>query len=309
MAPTLRLYNTLTRTKEDFVPIDPSNVRMYVCGPTVYDYAHIGNARPVIVFDLLFRLLRHLYGPEHVTYVRNVTDVDDKINARAAERGVPIRDITEGTLAQFHADIAALGVLEPTRRAARDRAHRRDADADRAPRRERARLCRRGARALRRAVDAGLRPALEAPARRDGGRRPRRRRALQALAARLRAVEAVEARRAGLGLARRHRDAGAARLAHRVLGDVVEAPRRGLRHPRRRHRPRLPPPRERGRPVPLLVRHARRWPTSGCTTASCRSRARRCPRAWGTSSPSTSSWRRMCSVDGVGPARSFGSRC
>jgi cysteinyl-tRNA synthetase len=114
MAPTLRLYNTLTRTKEDFVPIDPSNVRMYVCGPTVYDYAHIGNARPVIVFDLLFRLLRHLYGPEHVTYVRNVTDVDDKINARAAERGVPIRDITEGTLAQFHADIAALGVLEPS---------------------------------------------------------------------------------------------------------------------------------------------------------------------------------------------------
>jgi cysteinyl-tRNA synthetase len=114
MAPTLRLYNTLTRMKEDFVPIDPSNVRMYVCGPTVYDYAHIGNARPVIVFDLLFRLLRHLYGPEHVTYVRNVTDVDDKINARAAERGVPIRDITEGTLAQFHADIAALGVLEPS---------------------------------------------------------------------------------------------------------------------------------------------------------------------------------------------------
>jgi cysteinyl-tRNA synthetase len=114
MAPALRLYNTLTRTKEEFRPIDPSNVRMYVCGPTVYDYAHIGNARPVIIFDLLFRLLRHLYGPEHVTYVRNVTDVDDKINARAAERGVPIREITEGTLKQFHEDIAALGVLPPT---------------------------------------------------------------------------------------------------------------------------------------------------------------------------------------------------
>src|SRR4051812_28045849 len=114
MAPTLRLYNTLTRTKEEFRPIDPASVRMYVCGPTVYDYAHIGNARPVIVFDLLFRLLRHLYGPEHVTYVRNVTDVDDKINARAAERGVPIREITEGTLRQFHEDIAALGVLPPT---------------------------------------------------------------------------------------------------------------------------------------------------------------------------------------------------
>ena len=109
----LRLYNTLTRTKESFAPIDPANVRMYVCGPTVYDYAHIGNARPVIVFDLLFRLLRHLYGPDHVTYVRNVTDVDDKINARAAERGVSIRDLTEGTLKQFHADIRALGVLSP----------------------------------------------------------------------------------------------------------------------------------------------------------------------------------------------------
>ncbi|HEX8165094.1 MAG TPA: cysteine--tRNA ligase [Beijerinckiaceae bacterium] len=112
--PTLRLYNTLTRTKDEFRPIDPSHVRMYVCGPTVYDFAHIGNARPVIVFDLLFRLLRHLYGEGAVTYVRNVTDVDDKINARAAERGVPIREITEATLKQFHADIAALGALPPT---------------------------------------------------------------------------------------------------------------------------------------------------------------------------------------------------
>ncbi len=83
---TLRLYNTLTRTKEDFRPLDPRNVRMYVCGPTVYDYAHIGNARPVIVFDVLFRLLRQLYGEAHVTYVRNITDVDDKINARPARR-------------------------------------------------------------------------------------------------------------------------------------------------------------------------------------------------------------------------------
>ncbi|WP_420102726.1 cysteine--tRNA ligase [Bosea sp. (in: a-proteobacteria)] len=119
MSPTLRLYNTLTRTKEDFVPIDPQNVRMYVCGPTVYDYAHIGNARPVIVFDVLYRLLRHLYGPEHVTYARNLTDVDDKINARAA-RDYPdlplnaaIAKVTEGTTAQFHADIDALGTLRP----------------------------------------------------------------------------------------------------------------------------------------------------------------------------------------------------
>jgi cysteinyl-tRNA synthetase len=112
--PELRLYNTLTRTKEVFRPIDPKRVRMYACGPTVYDLAHIGNARPIIVFDLLFRLLRHLYGPEHVTYVRNVTDVEDKINARAHERGISIRELTDGTLAQFHEDVRALGVLEPT---------------------------------------------------------------------------------------------------------------------------------------------------------------------------------------------------
>ncbi|APF37131.1 cysteine--tRNA ligase [Chelatococcus daeguensis] len=117
---TLRLHNTLTRTKEDFRPIDPTNVRMYVCGPTVYDYAHIGNARPVIVFDVLFRLLRHIYGENHVTYVRNITDVDDKINARAA-RDYPdlplneaIAKVTEKTEAQFHADIAAFGVLPPS---------------------------------------------------------------------------------------------------------------------------------------------------------------------------------------------------
>src|SRR5829696_3268785 len=114
MAPTLRLYNTLTRTKEDFAPLDPARVRMYVCGPTVYDDAHIGNARPIIVFDLLFRLLRRIFGPEHVAYVRNITDVDDKINARAAERGVSIRTLTEETARRFHEDIAALGVLPPT---------------------------------------------------------------------------------------------------------------------------------------------------------------------------------------------------
>ena len=116
----LRLYNTLTRKKEPFQPIDAGNVRMYVCGPTVYDFAHIGNARPVIVFDVLFRLLRHLYGPEHVTYVRNITDVDDKINARAAEEypdlplNEAIRRVTEKTEKQFHADVAALGCLPPT---------------------------------------------------------------------------------------------------------------------------------------------------------------------------------------------------
>jgi cysteinyl-tRNA synthetase len=116
---TLRLYNTLTRTKEDFKPLDPKNVRMYVCGPTVYDYAHIGNARPVIVFDVLYRLLRHLYGAEHVKYVRNLTDVDDKINARAL-RDFPylplndaIRKVTEKTANQFQSDAKALGCLTP----------------------------------------------------------------------------------------------------------------------------------------------------------------------------------------------------
>ncbi|MDB5597437.1 MAG: cysteine--tRNA ligase [Hyphomicrobiales bacterium] len=109
----LRLYNTLTRQKEDFVPIDAGHVRLYVCGPTVYDFAHIGNARPIIVFDVLYRLLRHIYGDAHVTYVRNITDVDDKINARAAERGITIRELTEETATIFHKDVAALGCLKP----------------------------------------------------------------------------------------------------------------------------------------------------------------------------------------------------
>src|SRR5260370_34397257 len=125
----LRLHDTLTKEKRTFVPLDPNNVRMYVCGPTVYDFAHIGNARPVIVFDVLFRLLRHLAkqgvwdggkGETDVTYVRNITDVDDKINDRAARDlpGLPlneaIRKVTEKTAAQFHADVAALGCLPPT---------------------------------------------------------------------------------------------------------------------------------------------------------------------------------------------------
>ena len=122
----LTLYNTLTRTKEAFEPIDKDNVRMYVCGPTVYDYAHIGNARPVIVFDVLFRLLRHIYGENNVTYVRNITDVDDKINKRALEThgdaiaagtmslNEAIREVTEKTAAQYQSDMKALGNLEPT---------------------------------------------------------------------------------------------------------------------------------------------------------------------------------------------------
>ena len=117
----IRLYNTRTRSKEVFAPIDPRNVRMYVCGPTVYDRAHIGNARPVVVFDVLFRLLRHVYGPDHVTYVRNFTDVDDRIIERAVETKsadetleAATRRITDETIDWYHEDMDALGALRPT---------------------------------------------------------------------------------------------------------------------------------------------------------------------------------------------------
>ena len=119
----IRLHNSKTRVKEEFTPIDPNNVRMYVCGPTVYDRAHLGNGRPVVVFDTLFRLLRHVYGADHVTYVRNFTDVDDKINATAQARkaaGDPrslealIHERTEETIGWYHADMDALGALRPT---------------------------------------------------------------------------------------------------------------------------------------------------------------------------------------------------
>ncbi|PIE06442.1 MAG: cysteine--tRNA ligase [Rhodobacterales bacterium] len=109
----IKLYNTASRSKQRFVPIDPANVRLYVCGPTVYDRAHLGNARPVVVFDLLYRLLRHVYGPDHVTYVRNFTDVDDKIIARAAESGVAIDVLTATTTGWFLDDMHALGALDP----------------------------------------------------------------------------------------------------------------------------------------------------------------------------------------------------
>ena len=120
---TIRLHNTKTRVKEDFTPIDTSNVRMYVCGPTVYDRAHLGNARPVVVFDVLYRLLRHVYGEGHVTYVRNFTDVDDKINATAQARKAAgdvrplealIHERTEETIGWYHADMDALGAMRPT---------------------------------------------------------------------------------------------------------------------------------------------------------------------------------------------------
>ena len=110
---TIRIYNTLAREKQDLEPVTPGRVGMYVCGPTVYDYAHIGNARPVIVFDVLYRLLRREFGAGNVKYVRNITDVDDKIIAAADESGEEIGSITARTTQAFQADMAALGALPP----------------------------------------------------------------------------------------------------------------------------------------------------------------------------------------------------
>ncbi len=111
---SLRLYDTMARKKRHFVPHEPRRVTMYVCGPTVYNYSHVGNFRPVVVFDVLFRLLRRLYGEDAVRYAANVTDVDDKINAKAAEEGVGIEVITERYLTAYNADMAALGALPPS---------------------------------------------------------------------------------------------------------------------------------------------------------------------------------------------------
>ena len=110
----LRLHNTLTRTKETFEPIDASRVRLYVCGPTVYQRIHVGNARSSVVFDVLYRMLRHLYGDQNVVYVRNITDIDDKIIEQAAKNGEDIRELTDRTTADFHADLEAVGCLPPT---------------------------------------------------------------------------------------------------------------------------------------------------------------------------------------------------
>ena len=187
---TLRLYNTLTRRKEDFAPIDPKAVRLYVCGPTVYDYAHIGNARPVIVFDVLFRLLRHVYGADHVIYVRNITDVDDKINARA-ERDYPtlplneaIAKVTRGDRAPVPRRCRGARRLPPTVEPRATQYIDEDARDDRAAHRARRRLCRRRSRAVlafrdgRPSRRAALWGAGAALARRDACRRARRGRAL-----------------------------------------------------------------------------------------------------------------------------------
>ncbi|MEI6730660.1 MAG: cysteine--tRNA ligase, partial [Pseudomonadota bacterium] len=111
--PQIYLYNSLSRKKELFTPIDENHVRMYVCGPTVYDYAHIGNARAVVVYDILFRLLRHVYGAEKILYARNITDVDDKINAAAKAKNISIQKLTEEVTGWFHSDMGNLNALPP----------------------------------------------------------------------------------------------------------------------------------------------------------------------------------------------------
>ena len=249
---TLKLYNTRTRQKEDFQPLDPESVRMYVCGPTVYDFAHIGNARPLIVFDVLFRLLRHLYGPDHVKYVRNITDVDDKINARAAQEGISIRELTERTAAQFHADAAAIGCLPPS---IEPRATEHIAEM---------------ISLVERLIARGHAYAAEGHVLFDVASDPDygslARRSLDEMRAGAR-VEVAPYKRDPMDFVLWKPSSGTepgwespwgfgqAGLAPRMLGHVGEAPRRGVRHPRRRHRPRLPAPRERGGAIDLRARH------------------------------------------------------
>ena len=309
----LRLYNTLTRRKDDFAPIDPKAVRLYVCGPTVYDFAHIGNARPVIVFDVLFRLLRHLYGAEHVNYIRNITDVDDKINARAERDfpGLPLNEaiakVTEATERQFHEDVAALGCLPPTH----------EPRATQYIDTMRVMIERLIARGVAYVAEDHVLFSPNAMDALPGAPRygTLAHRSLDEMLAGAR-VDVAPYKRDPMdfvlwkpskpnepgwpspgGIAR----AGAPRLAYRVLGDVdgdaARAVRRRpamrrpepqhFRHSRRRDRSRLSPSRERNRAILLRFRVRRAWPMSGCTTASCRSKARRCRRASATSSPFT----------------------
>ena len=247
----LRLYDTLTKEKRPFVPLDPNNVRMYVCGPTVYDFAHIGNARPVIVFDVLFRLLRHLYGarsrhlcPQH--HRRRRQDQRARragFSRPAAERGDPQGHRTDRQAVSRRRRRARLPARRRSSRA-RPNISPEMRDDHREAGRRRLCLCRRGPRAVLAAGDergefgaAALRRAVEPLARRDDRRRARRCRALQARHHRLRAVEAVEAGRAVMAVAGGHQGGGPSGLAHRMLGDGVEASRRAVRHSWRRHRP------------------------------------------------------------------------
>ena len=250
---SLVIYNTLSREKEPFAPIDAGHVRLYVCGPTVYDYVHIGNARPVVAFDVLYRLLKRRYP--RVTYVRNITDIDDRIMVRAADNKREHRGADQRAPAMpTRATCAAWARSRPTSSRAPPQYVGRDDRHDRAADRQRPCLCRRRPCAVQRAEHERLRPPVAPHARRAGGGRPGRRGALQEGPRRLRAVEALDAAAAGLGQPVGPRPAG---LAHRVLGDERQASGRDLRHPCRRSRPHLPAPRERDRAEPLRLRSCR----------------------------------------------------
>ena len=262
---TLTLYNTLTRRKEPFRPIDPANVRMYVCGPTVYDYAHIGNARPSSCSTCCSGCCGTSTAPEHVTYARNITDVDDKINARAAEdTRLPL---TSDPRADRDDGAAVPRGHRGARRACRRRSSRAPPStsaapsnaewcADRGAGAARPCLCGRGARAVRRAVDARLRPARQPLAGGDGGRRARGGGALQEGPRWTSCCGSrpSPASRRGLAVRASTRRAGPAGTSS--ARPWRSASGRGVRHPRRRHRSRVSAPRERDRPVALRARHA-----------------------------------------------------
>ncbi len=240
----LTLYNSLTRRKEPFEPLDPNNVRMYVCGPTVYDFAHIGNARAVVAFDLLYRVLRHTYGEDHVRYVRNITDVEDKIIAAARDNGEPIDALTPRTTRIYHEDMAALGNLPPN---VEPRATE---------------YIPQMIAMIERLIASGHAYAAEGHALfrvasyAEYGALSRRSRADMIAGARVEVapykedpgdfvlVEAILRRTAGVAEPVGPRPAG---LAHRMLGDEREYPGRDLRYPWRRARPDLSAPRERDR--------------------------------------------------------------
>ena len=313
MTETLRLFNTLTRSKEVFEPIDAEAVRLYVCGPTVYDYAHIGNARPVIVFDVLFRLLRHLYGADHVVYARNITDVDDKINARAARDfpGLALNDA-----------IARKSPRRPS--ASSTTTSPRSAACRRRTSRARPTISTRCGAIIERLVGARRRLCRRGPravfARRDGSPpgAPRygslARRSLDEMLAGAR-VDVAPYKRDPMdfvlwkpskpnepgwpspcGVATPGRPGWHIECSAMSMAKLLDAVRRRTRLRRSRARTSStftaaasisssPTTKTRSR-SPAAPSARRAWPMCGCTTASCRSKARRCRRASAISSPS-----------------------
>ena len=228
---TLRLHNTLTRRVEAFVPQDPQRVTMYLCGPTVYNYVHIGNARGPVVFGLLVRLLKREFGAEHVVYARNITDVDDKINAAANELNVPIETITKRYAAAYDDDIRKLGVDAPDLVPYATQHIEQIVAMCQAIDRQRQRV--RGGRScvVRCRVVSAVWPFVGPVGGRNDRGRASGSSAVQKKSRRFRLVETVDA-----GVARMGKPLGpwTTRLAHRVFRDVRSASRRDHRHPRRR---------------------------------------------------------------------------